>query len=494
MAKATTLDEVGTSGIPVFAGRFEERYLADLNGPEGLQKLGAILRTEPAAFTAHRMILVTAQQAKWRVVPASEDEADIEAADFVQSCIDDMAHAFGRAISFALSCQAFGFADLEIVWKRRNGRDAKGAGSKFDDGLIGIRKLGVRRQETVERWEFDEQGGPQTMIQRDPTTFKTIEIPIEKILHFVGGDDRGSWEGLGWLEPAYKLYHMIQNYEIIEGVGHQRSHVGLPVFKWLQVPGPDDKSAVEQIGRKLIVNEQAYVMLPGPLVEFSLETVSNSNATALADKINQLRWELMGLVAITFMRLGSTDSGSRALGDTLTTLFAQSIDGALSDMAEVFNRHLIPRLFEANASKFGGITDYPHLEPTHIYKIPMQAMQWLDSVQRYLDTATYPDAAWVRDVMGMPEISEEDQDALVKSKQAQQATPVASAMPFGLASTEQPAGGEAGTSTPATETETASASEHSGRVVELSFRGGQPYIGGRQVVVKWNTDADETYP
>jgi hypothetical protein len=411
MAKIS-LTETGISGVPQWAGRLEERYLQSLRGPAGIEKMAAILRKEPAAYTAQRLVLLTAGQSTWTVTPASTKRADKKAAQFLDECWNDMSHAAWESVKFALSAQAFGFADLEIVWKRRNGRDVSASqpSSAFSDGKIGIRKLAVRRQETVERWEQDGSGGFQTMVQRDPASFREIKIPIEKLVHFIGGDDRASWEGLGWLEPAYKLYHMIENYEILEGVGWQRSFTGLPVFRWLQPPDPNgtDRKDVQDLGEGLVANEKQYVELPGPLVEFELASVTNTNGGDLREKINQLRWEIMSLVAVTFMRLGSTVSGSRALSDPLIESFTRGIDAALDGIAETLNRHLVPRLFAANAGAFAGMTDYPKLMHSNVTRLPLEVLQYLTGIQQFLDAAMPEDAIWLRELVGMPEIELEE--------------------------------------------------------------------------------------
>jgi hypothetical protein len=404
--------EIGTAGIPQWGGRLEERYLPSLRGAAGIEKMAAILRKEPAAFTAHRLVLLSAAPATWKAVPASDTGPDREAADFLDSCLADMSHSFWEAVKFALSAQAFGFADHEIVWKRRQGREqGNQAGSAFDDGLVGIRKLAVRRQETVDRWETDANGGYQTMVQRDPSNYREIKVPIVKLLHFIGGDDRGSWEGLGWLEPAYKMAHQLDNYEIIQGVGWQRSFTGLPVFRWKESPDPNDIREAKSIGEGLAVNEMQYVALPGTMVDFELVSVANVNAGELRALINQLRWEIMGLVAVTFMRLGSTESGSRALSQPLIELYTRGVDASLDMVSEVLNRHMIPRLFDANPGQFTGMTDYPQITHSSITKLPLEALSYLGSLQTFLATAGPEDSIWLRELVGMPEIDLDAQQA-----------------------------------------------------------------------------------
>ena len=186
---------------------------------------------------------------------------------------------------------------------------------------------------------------------RSSDDYQEIEIPIEKLLHFVVIPDRGGPEGLAIGEVAYKVYHMLENFEIIDGIGAERAHIGLPVFKWLAKPSPSDRADAQAMGQNLVVNEQQYVELPGHMVEFELVSITNTNADALRARINQLRWEIVGLVFGNYIRLGTTDTGNRALSETLADAFTKGVDAMLSTgVAEVLNKHLVPRLFAANPS------------------------------------------------------------------------------------------------------------------------------------------------
>ena len=287
--------ELGTTGVAEFSGKFTDRYAAVLQGQSGIIVMARVLRREPAAFTSWNMVQLAAQGVRWYVPAVSDAKADQDCATFVESCLNDTSSSLASAVRFAMSAWPFGFSDLEICWKKRLGQSPGKdlAPSKWDDGLVGIRKLAPRRQETVYEWRNDPTGGKESLVQQDPATGKMMEpIPIEKLLHFIGGDDRGSWEGLGWLEPAYWIAYLIEQLEQIGGATSQRGGTGLPVFKFLAPPDDKTLSAVEDIGEGLTAGELQYVKLPGPLVDFDLKTVSLSNLGDIRGWIDQLRWEI----------------------------------------------------------------------------------------------------------------------------------------------------------------------------------------------------------
>lgn len=402
---AENFTEKGFTGVAQWNGRPTERYLASLHGSAGVAKFAQMLRKEPACFTADRLVRLTAQQATWTVVPASESAEDRKAAEFLEQCIGDMSHSLDVAIDNAMTAQWFGFSVLEICWKRRMGRKVPKSqpSSAFDDGLIGVRKLAMRRQETIERWLFDKWGGIQGVVQVDDD-YKEIEIPIDKLLHFVVIPDRGNPEGLAIGEVAYKVYHMLENFEIIDGIGAERAHIGLPVFKWTAKPSDADRQAAQAMGQNLVVNEQQYVELPGNIVEFELVSITNTNADALRARINQLRWEIVGLVFGNYIRLGTTDTGNRALSETLADAFTKGVDAMLNTgVAEVLNKHLVPRLFSANPSF--DLDVYPRLQPSRIHQLPMFVLQYLEAMQSWLLNSPDEDNLWLREWMGLPYVA-----------------------------------------------------------------------------------------
>ncbi len=397
--------EKGYVGVTEWNGRPAERYLSSLQGPAGIAKFAEMLRKEPACFTADRLVRLTAQEAKWTVTPASPSSEDKRAAEFVEECMGDMSHSLTVAIDNAMTAQWFGFALLEIVWKRRMGRGVSRsqASSAFDDGLVGIRKLAMRRQETIEKWLLDPTGGVQGVVQRGDQ-YQDIPIPIEKLLHFVVTPDRGGPEGLAIGEVVYKVYHMLENFEIIDGIGAERAHIGLPVIKWLAKPSDDDKTAAEDMARNLVVNEQQYVMLPGTMAEFELVSITNTNADALRARINQLRWEIVGVTFGNYIRLGTTDTGNRALSETLADAFTKGVDAMLTTgVAEVFNQHLIPRLFACNPQF--DLAVYPKLQHSRIHTLPLFVLQYLDAMQGWLLNAPTEDNLWLREMLGMPYVA-----------------------------------------------------------------------------------------
>lgn len=85
-------------------------------------------------------------------------------------------------ISEILSFLTYGWSFHEIVYKRRMGNTKNPTTkSKYTDGLIGWKKLPIRAQETLYRWEYDNEDNLLGMTQMPPPDFGTYTIPKELV-------------------------------------------------------------------------------------------------------------------------------------------------------------------------------------------------------------------------------------------------------------------------------------------------------------------------
>ena len=142
-------------------------------------------------FFALEMIL---RRAEWRVEAAPGAKGK-QYGQFLEQCLEDCSHTWEDFVAECVSMFAFGFALFETVYKRRQGQDpgtetdadgdkTQKPSSKYDDGLIGWRKFAPRAQESVLYWSWDKQGGLQGAVQLAAPEYKTVSIPIERLLLF----------------------------------------------------------------------------------------------------------------------------------------------------------------------------------------------------------------------------------------------------------------------------------------------------------------------
>lgn len=230
------LSEVGYTGLHVSNGQILEESKQELRFPESIKtyKKMAMDTTLSSALGLYEMMVA---RVKWRCVPPKDaTEQEKAKADFVNSCMDDMEHTWFDFIKEASSMYTFGFAVHEKVYRQR----LKRTGSKYNDGLIGLRKLPIRSQDTITKWLFDGTGrnliGLEQSVEGSDdlyrfTTINDTKVTIErpKFLLFRTNVKRDNPEGVSPLKSCYQSWKWRNALEEHEAIGVSREMRGIPV-------------------------------------------------------------------------------------------------------------------------------------------------------------------------------------------------------------------------------------------------------------------------
>lgn len=403
------MEEIGRTGLNVWYGMVEERYLKDLYGSDGIKVFDEMRRRDPTIGSLLYATKLMARTSEWKVIGASDQGIDADAAEFLESCLEDMSHTVTDAIDDVLSMLAFGWHWDEICYKRRQGAKGKHP-SQFDDGKVGWRKWAPRRQTSWYKWEMDETGGLQGMWQWPQTgrSEPAVLIPIEKSLHFTTEPDCGNPEGISLMESCYEHWYFLKNIVPLLGIGFERSFVGLPVFKFLEKPTPTDTAVVETMGKGLRMGEKAWASIPAS-VEFDLVSAPNNVAGEILETIKYFRVLMLQSALADYINLGSGSTGSWSLGKDKSQLFLLAVNGWLDKIEAVLNRFAVPRLFGYN--EFAGITALPQIQHTVVEKPDLAELgQFLQDIASHI-TLEDEDIIWLRHRAGMPAIEEPSEEA-----------------------------------------------------------------------------------
>lgn len=393
LTKKDSFRELGLTGLDRSGGYVYDEFLSELRSGRKAKTYKQMRDNDPIIGAVLFAIDMLIRQVKWRVDPVSTDERDIQAADFLESCMNDMSHSWEDMISEILSMLVYGWSWHEIVYKRRLGRNEDSSkDSRFDDGKIGWRKISIRSQDTLYKWDFDEHGGIQAIIQQPPPNYNIIKIPIEKSLLFRTTSRKNNPEGRSILRNAYRPWYFKKNIEEIEGIGIERDLAGLPVA-WVPPEilasdaDADDKAVYNEI-KDIIQNirrdEQEGVIFPlvhdedgNKIYDLELMSSGGKRQFDTNEIIKRYDQRIAMTVLADFILLGSNEHGSFALSSDKTDLFAVSLGAWLNSIAAVFNRHAIPRLFKLNGMD---LENLPKIKPSDIEK------QDLEQLADYVDS------------------------------------------------------------------------------------------------------------
>lgn len=362
--------EIGRIGQRRFGGIVYEEFLPELRGSKGIEIYREMSENDDVVGAILYAIEMLVRQTKWNVEPGGSTAKDKEAAEFVESCMDDMQTTWVDTISEILSFLAYGWSYHEIVYKRRMGNTADTrTRSKYSDGLIGWAKLPIRAQETLYQWEYDENDNLTGMTQMPPPDYGLLTIPLSKALLFRTKSRKDNPEGRSILRNAYRSWHFKRRIQEIEGIGIERDLAGLPVMyapEGMDIWNDNDDDIkrtlvrLEEMVRGIRRDEMEGLVLP---YGFELKLLSSGgtrqfDTNAIIDRYDT---RIAMTVLADFIFLGHQQNGSWALSSDKTELFAMACGAYLDIIAETFNSQGIPSLIDINGDHFKGITGYPTL-------------------------------------------------------------------------------------------------------------------------------------
>lgn len=225
------MKEYGRIGQKRWEGVFNEEFLPELSGIRGVKTYREMLDNDDTIGAIMFAIKMLIRQVKWHVEPGGDSTKDREAAEFVESCMDDMQSTWTDTISEVLSFLAYGWSFHEIVYKRRMGKTKnRKTSSKYSDGLIGWQKIPPRAQDTLYRWEYDDKDNLIGMTQQPPPDYGLLTIPISKAMLFRTESIKDNPEGRSILRNAYRSWYFKRRIQEIEAIGIERDLAGLPVL------------------------------------------------------------------------------------------------------------------------------------------------------------------------------------------------------------------------------------------------------------------------
>ncbi len=356
---------MGIVGLKTSSGFIQEEFLTALQWPQAGKVYQEMASNDAIVGGCIYLIETLIRRAKWSTKAASDDPGDVEAADFLKSCMFDMQdQSWDDFISDALSMLTFGFSFHEVVYKVRRGpleKDLKFK-SNYTDGKIGWQELPIRSQSTLSEWTYDEGTGKVTEFVQDPSIVglngNLIKIPLEGNLLFKTKANRGNPEGWSILRRAYRSWYFKRYIEELEGIGVERNLAGIPTL----APPPDvqlfDDKNPEMVDMlkwaQALVNDLRQdrnhgIVLPNTEWKLALLGAEGSSKAMDTDVIIRRHESRIAMAMLSdILILGGDRTGSFALAESKQSLFIQSLQSIINSIATTINTKAVPRLFSAN--------------------------------------------------------------------------------------------------------------------------------------------------
>lgn len=364
--------EVGYTGLNIVSGVSQEELKRELNFPMSMTTYKQMsYHAVIAAALALYEVMVT--KVDWRVKPPEDaTEEELKRAKFIEECMHDMDHSWLDFIQEVVSVKTYGFAVHEKVYRRR----LKSKGSKYNDGLVGWKKLATRSQDTIDKFDFDDEGRELLAVRQNLSRMydyfnrfasrseKEVVLHRSEFLLFRTGKNRENPFGKSALRDCYYSWKFLTQIEEIEAVGVARDLQGMPILHIPATLMTEDATASQKAQyencKKIISNiqnnQQNGLLLPSevdpdtkmPLFKLELlGTEGKKNFNTESIKTYHKNNILTALFA-DILIMGQSSTGSYALGTLKNNLMGISVESLLREIKNVINEDLIYQTFQVN--------------------------------------------------------------------------------------------------------------------------------------------------
>jgi len=367
------LGEAAYLGLNIFNGVTNDELKKELNFPYSIKtyKQMTYHSTINAALTLFDNLVSKADWVYKPPLDATEEELN-QAKIINQMMLDLEDQTWSEFISDALSCNVYGFSVHEKVYRRRTTSN----GSKYNDGIIGWRKLPIRNQESIEKFIFSADGNKIQGVKQNLSaisdaynqysgrTVKEVILPRSKVMLFRAGKHKGDPFGKSLLRDAYLAWRFLTVIEEIEANGVAKDLAGLPVLKlpaqYLAADATPQQQGIrayyENVMRNMQLNQQSAMILPQTFDPdtkqpmFSLELLSLNGGKAMdTSKIKEYYKNLILTSLFSdILTMGQSSTGSYSLAESKNTLSGNAAEAMLRKLCDTINEELIRQTYELN--------------------------------------------------------------------------------------------------------------------------------------------------
>ena len=364
--KASPTKTVGAPGVSVFGGYIQSNEKnAALNGTTKYTTYSEILANTSIVAAGTRYFLNLAAKAEWQLEPSDHPESERLTELAETMLFEDPKTPWHRVVRRAAMFRFYGFSVQEWTARRR------------EDGILTLHDVAPRAQFTIERWDINDDGSVNGMIQLNPQNQEELYIPRAKTMYIVDDTLNDSPEGLGLFRHLTEPADRLKQYLRLEGIGLEGDLRGVPIGR-----GPftkmaeaekagtltrADRLALEAPLRNFIGNQvktaETGMILDSMTYESKDESGRASNqpqwdvkllqggSTGLPDVANaiaRLNQEMARVLGVESLLLGGDSAGSFALSQDKTSQFMLLIDATLKELAESVKDDLLKTLWQLN--------------------------------------------------------------------------------------------------------------------------------------------------
>jgi hypothetical protein len=379
-----SLKETGYIGLKVSSGQIMQESQRAFRFPHFIKTVDEMRNntTIGAAMNVYRFMLT---RPRWYVKCSPvATEKELARAEVVESMLQDMEHTWEDFMHSIIPYLEYGFGINSIVFYRRLSRN----GSKYNDGVVGIKKLPVRNQDSIVKWNFDDSRSTLLSVEQslqfmdNPLALKgsvnkdgRITLDRDSFLLFTSSADQGNPQGNSIYKNIYLSYKqltLLQDQQLLSVAKDVQGILKIEVpAEYLQGDASPDKGVAAAAFAGIIdsVNsgESRGLLVPqlidqdSKLKRFSYELMSGAGrgSNDVQGIITGYQNDIAQALSVDILKLGANGSGSFALADQKSSILALAIDSRLREIRSTLNKHLMRKIYEMNGWE---LTNLPTFE------------------------------------------------------------------------------------------------------------------------------------
>lgn len=434
------LGEQGFVGLNVHNKRILEETQRAFRYPFFIQTVNE-MRHNPTVGSAMNVYRMMISRVKWDVeYPINATEQDKKRADAIRTMMHDMeGQSWSQFIEEVIPYLEYGFGIHEKVFRRRLKRN----GSKYNDGLVGLKKLAPRSQDTISGWIFSDDGADLLAVEQTIDHLQNaykfanrknkdgkIRIDRDKFLLFSASATKGNPEGNSIFKNiylAFKQLTLLQDQELL-GISKDIQgilKIAIPPRYLAPDASPEDQAAVaafQTIIDNYNAGTQRGLLVPNmidpesklPLFTYELMESKGSAKYDTEGIIRRLQGDILSALSVDILKLGAEGTGSFSLAESKSSVLAIAIDYRLREIAEVLNNDLMRTLYEINGWDASNLPKFVYADVEEIsledFSKAVQRIFSTNAIE--MDRAVMNRIREILKVPAKPEGEEVDKDAL----------------------------------------------------------------------------------
>lgn len=378
--------EQGVTGLRTSNGRILSEHQQAFRYPQFIHTVRE-MRNNPTIGAAMNVWRMAISRVKWDVqAPPGADAKTVARSKAIRSMMNDMDHSWQQFIEEILPYLEYGFKPFEIIPRRRLRR----FGSKYNDGIKGIKRLAPRNPETIAAWRFDETGSELLYLEqsldntenqaafigkKDPRTGNLI-LEVKKLVLFTASPTNGNPEGNSIFKNIYLAHKQLQGFQEKEILGVAKDvdsilDIGIPP-KYLDPNASDaDKALVAGFNGQIDAYSQGKlkgVIRPQmidpetkqPLFTFGFLENKGQAKYDVEQIIARLQSDILQALCVDMLKMGSNGTGSFSMAESKTNILTLALLHRLSEMRAALNQQLMRWIYEQNGWDMAEMCEFVH--------------------------------------------------------------------------------------------------------------------------------------